>query len=61
MTVYFLLKKFIKFFKDLVCAWDYNFQRKNVILNQIVENELFKNCIFKKLRFENAENCLFKS
>jgi hypothetical protein len=32
-----------------------------VILNQIAENELFGNCVFKKLRFENAEKCLFKS
>jgi len=35
--------------------------RKNVILNQIAENEPFGNCVFKKLRFENAEKYLFKS
>jgi len=32
-----------------------------VILNQVAKNELFKNCVFKKLRFENAKNCFFKS
>jgi len=31
------------------------------ILNQITENESFENYVFKKLRFENAEKCLFKS
>lgn len=30
------------------------------ILNQIAENESFINCVFKRLRFENAENCIFK-
>jgi hypothetical protein len=32
-----------------------------MILNQIVKNESFGNCIFKKLRFENVENWFFKS
>jgi hypothetical protein len=32
-----------------------------VILTQIAENESFENYVFKKLRFENGENCLFKS
>jgi hypothetical protein len=45
----------------LGCVWEYNFvEKKNVILNQIVENESFENCVFKKLRFENEENCVFK-
>jgi hypothetical protein len=26
-----------------------------VILNQIVKNEPFENCVYKKLRFEKAE------
>jgi hypothetical protein len=36
-------------------------REKNAILNQIAENELFGNCVFKKLRFKNAENYFFKS
>jgi hypothetical protein len=36
-------------------------KKKSAILNQIVENEPFENCVFKKLRFENTEKCLFKS
>jgi hypothetical protein len=35
-------------------------REKNAILNQIAENEPFGNCILKKLRFKNAEKCLFK-
>jgi hypothetical protein len=31
-----------------------------VSLNKIAENESFENCVLKKLRFENAENYLFK-
>jgi hypothetical protein len=31
-----------------------------MILNQIVKNKLFGNYIFKKLRFENVENCFFQ-
>jgi hypothetical protein len=31
------------------------------ILNQIAKNESVENYIFKKLRFENAENYFFKS
>jgi hypothetical protein len=36
-------------------------REKYVILNQIAKNGPFRNCVFKKLRFENAEKCLFKS
>jgi hypothetical protein len=36
-------------------------REKNAVLNQIVENEPFGNCVFKNLRFKNAEKCLFKS
>jgi hypothetical protein len=32
-----------------------------MILFKIAENKSFENYILKKLRFENAENCLFKS
>jgi hypothetical protein len=45
----------------LGCVWDCDFIEKSVILNQITESEPFGNCVFKKLRFENVEKCLFKS
>jgi hypothetical protein len=33
----------------------------SVILNQIAKNKSFENYIFKKLRFENVKNYIFKS
>jgi hypothetical protein len=45
----------------LGCVWDCDFVEKMCDLNQITENEPFGNCVFKKLRFENAEKYLFKS
>jgi hypothetical protein len=45
---------------DLGYVWNCDFVDKKCILNQIEENQLFKNCVFKKLRFENTENCIFK-
>jgi len=37
------------------------FRRQSVILNQIVENKSFENCVFKKLLFKNIEHYFFKS
>jgi hypothetical protein len=45
----------------LRCFCDCDFITKSAILNKISETELFKNCVFKKLRFENAKNYFFKS
>jgi len=43
---------------DLDCDF---VDKSAIFLNQITENEPFENCVFKKLHFENAKNCFFKS
>jgi hypothetical protein len=36
------------------------YREKIVILNQIAEDELFGNCVFKKLRFEKCRKMLIQ-
>jgi hypothetical protein len=56
-TFFFFSCFFLLFFEITI-----SLKRKKVqFLNQMAENKLFKNYIFKKLLFENAENCFIKS